>query len=68
MAKKKPTKGDWIVRVCIMDVKDFLCTDCTQEEAEDDPFEYSDGAPKYVSGDFEVSEIRPATKAEREGK
>jgi hypothetical protein len=52
MAKKH--KGNWLVRIKASVDKEIYCEDCTQEEAENDPFEYAVDERELSQDDFEV--------------
>lgn len=54
----KPKKGSWIVRIRQTVKKDLVCNNCTEEEARNDPFQYSDQNEQEIdSEDWEVLRV-----------
>jgi len=62
MAKsKKPEKGSWIVRLKCEVTKEVVCDDCTEEEAESDPFEHAVEETEIDQIDYQVVDVKPNT-------
>lgn len=57
MSKKKAEKTNWIVRMTRTVTTDVYCDDCTEEQARNDPFEYSTDEVEIDQQDYEVKRV-----------
>lgn len=51
-------KKNWIVRMKCVVLKDVYCTDCTEEQATSDPFEYASNEVEVDQHDYEVRSVK----------
>lgn len=59
---KKKKKGNWTVKVRCVVVKEVYCEDCTEEEAETEPFLHSLDELEIDMVDWEVDSIKENRK------
>lgn len=52
-------RKSWIVRVKCSVTKDVVTSDCTKEEAEDDPFEHAISEVEVGQDGYEVMSVEP---------
>ena len=41
--KKRPRKGSWVVTIKVIRTEQIVCDNCTQQEAQNDPWTHHDG-------------------------
>lgn len=61
MAKKKK-KGEprnWIVKMRCVVIKEVYCSDCSEDEAHDDPFNFSKDERELEQEDWQVISVEP---------
>lgn len=59
MARKKPPKGSWIVRMRATVTKEVVCDGCTEEEATNNPWDYASDEREVECVDYDVTDVRP---------
>lgn len=55
----KAKKGNWVVRAKCIVTKDVYVSDCTEEEAKNDPFNHADDQIEVDQLDWEVQSVLP---------
>ena len=51
-------KGSWVVRMrCVVD-KEVICDDCTEDQANSDPFEHAVSEEEIDQRDWEVLSVQ----------
>jgi len=56
-----PKKGSWIVRMrCTVD-KTVVCDNCTEQQAQEDPWHYAVDEQETAMPDWEVRDVEPNT-------
>ena len=51
-------KKGWIVNIRCEIVKEVYCTNCTKEEAENDPWQFADDERELYQDDWEVMSVK----------
>lgn len=59
MAKKKPARRSWIVRIRCTVIKEIVTDDCTEDEAHADPFAHSVEENHLEHEDWDVLSVKP---------
>lgn len=57
MANSKIPKGNWIVKMKCVVEKDVFVSDCTREEAENNPWDYAENENETSQVDWEVISV-----------
>jgi hypothetical protein len=56
---KKEKCKSWIVKCQCVVTKEFICDDCTEEQAKSDPLGFSVSEHELETSDWDVKSIKP---------
>ncbi len=56
---RNKAKGSWVLKMKCVVYKSVVCDDCTQEEAENDPWEHAVDETETEQVDWEVLSAEP---------
>lgn len=54
---------EWIVKVECRVIKQIICSDCTEEQAEESPFDYATDEMEVEQIDWRVLDVEPMPEA-----
>jgi len=52
-------KKSWVVKVKCEVTKEVICSNCTEEQAHEDPFSYAEDEREIDQTDYEVVSVEP---------
>lgn len=59
MKKRKSEPTSWVVIAKCVITREIVCDDCTQQEAENDPFSFASDERELDQEDWEVMSVEP---------